>query len=194
MDSAKKNYALLPDVLGIALCALGLLLGFSLLSYSSADNALYPHGGYEIQNWIGPGGALIANATYTLFGFLAWVFPVLLAVAGLACFWRKFEWHKTEPVLGSILLFCSVAILLAQLGMGSFAVSFAWGGLLGYGLHAGLVALVSQVGMWLVTLALGLSGAVLLKIRFLKIKIPEKLPMRLPGKVPVFFQESAPVV
>ena len=83
MDSMKKNYALLPDVLGVAFCAAGILLAFSLLSFSSADNALHPHGGYQIQNWIGPGGALIANATYTLFGFLAWSFPVLFFIAGL---------------------------------------------------------------------------------------------------------------
>src|SRR3989338_27978 len=122
MDPVKKNYALLPDVLGIALCSLGLLLGFSLLSFSSEDNALYPHGGYQIQNWIGPGGALISNAFYTLFGFLAWCFPVVLLVGGVACFWRQFEWRRAEPITGAILLFCSASILLQQLSIGYFAV------------------------------------------------------------------------
>lgn len=202
MDPVKKNYALLPDVLGIALCSLGLLLGFSLLSFSTADNALYPHGGHEIQNWIGPGGALISNAAYTLFGLLAWFFPVLFVGAGLSCFWRKFEWRQAEPMTGAILLLCSLSILLQELSAGHFWFLPLWGGLLGYGLHAVLIAAFSQVGMWLVTLTIALSGAVLLKFRF-KLKLPDavKMPMRLSakassvtGSVPPVVELAAPVV
>src|SRR3989338_5794599 len=186
MDSVKKNYALLPDVLGIALCALGLLLAFSLISFSSEDNALYPVGAYQIENWIGPGGALLSNIFYTLFGFLAWCFPMLFLGAGLACFWRKFEWGCGEPIAGAILLFCSASITLEHLSIGYFIVSFPWGGLLGYALHAALVAMVSQMGMWLLVLAMALSGAVLLKFRF-KIKLPAslKIPVSLPSKTAV---------
>ncbi|MEI6806517.1 MAG: DNA translocase FtsK 4TM domain-containing protein [Myxococcaceae bacterium] len=184
----KKNYALLPDVLGVAFCSVSILLTFSLLSFSSADNALYPHGGYQVQNWIGAGGALISNAMYTLFGFLAWALPVLFFMAGLASFWRRFDWRDPEKITGGSLLFIAAAILLEQLSIGSFGIAFPWGGLLGYGLHASLIALVSKAGMWIVTLTLAALGAVLLRVKIAKIKIPvlkKPVPVKASVREPV---------
>ncbi|MES2503753.1 MAG: DNA translocase FtsK 4TM domain-containing protein [Myxococcota bacterium] len=161
MDSVKKNYAILPDVLGIAFCALGVLVGFSLLSFSSADNGIYAYGSYRIQNWIGPGGALIANLFYTLFGFLAIALPFLFFAAGMASFWRRPIWHKPTKIIGSVLLVVAASIILEEVSTGTFGVSFPWGGLLGYGLHRALISVISQLGMWLVSLTLFLVGVVL---------------------------------
>lgn len=172
MDSPKKNYAILPDVLGVAFSAFGLLLLFSLASFDSNDNALHPHGGYQIQNWIGPGGAMLSNLVYTLFGFLAWIFPVLFFALGLASFWRRISLKQPVKITGAVVLVLALSIIFNAIGQGFWAIPFPWGGLLGYGLHDGLVAFIHATGMWVVALSLLVLGAILVRGGF-TIKLPK---------------------
>ena len=188
MESVKKNYAVLPDVLGISLCASGALLAFALLSFTAADNSVYAHGDYQIQNWVGPGGALIANFFYTCFGFLALGIPVLLITLGVFSFYRRLDFWPATRMAGLLVLMLGMSILLEEAGRTMVWVPFPWGGLFGYGLHSLLLWAFSGVGVWLVSLTLLSLGGVLWfggirwpvrKILEPTLEVPEFLPASL---------------
>lgn len=181
----KKNYAILPDVLGITLCVFGVLIAFSLLTFAVSDNALHSHGSYQVQNWIGPGGALLANFAYTSLGFLAWGLPICFIYLGLASFWRNLEFRAPQKLFALVLIFLALSSILEELSIGRFAASFPWGGLLGYGVHRVLVAGLSSLGMWLVCFALPAIGIAILfdGLEFIK-------TLRLPRIFNVFKKNS----
>jgi len=76
----------LVEAAGLALLVFALVALLALVSYDSGDPTWFraTHGGTEgaTQNWIGPFGALIAEALFQLFGAAAFVVPVLLGKVG----------------------------------------------------------------------------------------------------------------
>ena len=84
-----RGDSILPDVCGIVLFALTFISLFALLSYSSLDLSVYAEGESKVQNWIGPGGALIADVFLTFFGLQAFLFPFLFLYLAIFCFWRR---------------------------------------------------------------------------------------------------------
>jgi S-DNA-T family DNA segregation ATPase FtsK/SpoIIIE len=128
----KTGYPLAYDIGGVILIATAAILQLALLSYSPLDNAVQPHGQVAIQNWIGPGGSLLAYAALTLFGLLAWGLPALLVLSGVSVLWRGAFWHSPMRWIGGVLVTLSLGALLESAEVLRSFFSFMPGGLLGH--------------------------------------------------------------
>ncbi|MDR0328075.1 MAG: DNA translocase FtsK 4TM domain-containing protein, partial [Planctomycetaceae bacterium] len=112
-------------LLGVLLCAAGICVSISLLSYSAADPPEFlgfPHAEH-IQNRLGLPGAVLAAALLNPFGYAAYLFVVPFAVYGVRFLRRKGSPRQTfdQPVLQS------VGFLLAAIGFaGLFSFMPAW--------------------------------------------------------------------
>jgi DNA segregation ATPase FtsK/SpoIIIE, S-DNA-T family len=83
------------DIIGVVLIAAALLLLVAQLSFDRNDleiNRDPPN--KPAHNWIGPLGARTAYASFFVFGFSAYMLPVLLVLFGLAYFFDSFSYLK----------------------------------------------------------------------------------------------------
>jgi S-DNA-T family DNA segregation ATPase FtsK/SpoIIIE len=77
------------DIIGVVLLAAALLLLVAQWSFDPSDLAVnLDPPNKSTHNWIGPLGAWIAHKTFFVFGFSAYVIPLLLALIGLA-YWLE---------------------------------------------------------------------------------------------------------
>src|SRR5512133_2994318 len=75
------------EIVGIIMVAAALLLVAALFSYDRNDlasNRVPPNA--QAHNWIGPIGAHLGSALFTVSGAGAFLVPVFLAIFGAACF------------------------------------------------------------------------------------------------------------
>ena len=95
----------LNDIIGVALLAAALLLLVSQLSFDRYDLArnLNPPN-KPTHNWIGPMGAQVAGAAFLVFGFAAYMLPLLLALFGLAYLFDAFAYLKRRWVWALVLI------------------------------------------------------------------------------------------
>jgi len=95
----------LNDIIGVALLAAALLLLVSQLSFDRYDLArnLNPPN-KPTHNWIGPMGAQVAGAAFFVFGFAAYMLPLLLALFGLAYLFDAFAYLKRRWVWALVLI------------------------------------------------------------------------------------------
>ncbi len=149
--------------------AVGLYLFMALVTYSPSDPA-WSHSGASrtVTNSGGPVGAWLVDVLYHLFGYFAFLFPVMAAVAG----WRVFL-HRKNPnppdvrhqalATGGLLLTLFGGCGLADLHFAHWAAGmpFRSGGVLGEVVGAALTSAFSFVGGTLFLLALFLSGITL---------------------------------
>lgn len=150
----------------ILLLAGCVFLLLALFSYQPGDPG-WSHSGPETQvsNWMGPIGAWLSDVLYSLFGASALWWPGMLGFAA----WRlvrsrrvEFEWDSTALAVrsGGLLL-----LLLGTTTIGALHfynphsdLPYASGGILGEGLVASLVPLVSAHGATLLALVAMLCG------------------------------------
>jgi len=125
----------MSEFAGVALFALGLIWLISLGSYSSTDPVWYfkdTTGGMP-SNFAGRIGAFLAEASFQLLGYAAWVVPIVVGIAG----WNAFWCHKLEAaytkLVGVTLMASSIAALLSLVwhAWGPHARAFPPGGALG---------------------------------------------------------------
>ena len=152
-----------------ALVAVVAYLLVSLWTYSPNDPGWFHSGfGNTVVNAGGRAGAWISDIFFNLFGFVAYLFPVL----GLATAWRQFmSLREAAPAdirhriliwtgfVLTILGACGLASL--QFGHATAGLPFSSGGALGQSFGDGLVDLFSFVGATIFLLALFLSGVTL---------------------------------
>jgi DNA segregation ATPase FtsK/SpoIIIE, S-DNA-T family len=151
------------------LAGLSLILLLALLSYSSSDPAFSVAGGNDaVTNRMGPAGAWFADLAFLLFGASAYLFPILLLIAGVFLF-RGEELPERGPTLwrgAGFLLMVATSSGLATLHFQSPELRETAGGILGtivgFGLEYGLGLLGTTVlllVLWLaaVQLATGVS-------------------------------------
>lgn len=152
-------------VLGVA--ALYLLI--SLWTYQPSDPA-WSHPGAQdaVANVGGHVGAWLADAMFNLFGYVAYLFPVMLALWG----WRIYL-HRRDPEIPGVRqrVVVGMGFVLALLGACGLAslhftahgpnAAFASGGWVGTGVGLGLSTAFSFVGATLFLLAFFLSGVTL---------------------------------
>jgi DNA segregation ATPase FtsK/SpoIIIE, S-DNA-T family len=104
------------DVIGIALLAAALLLLVAQVSFDCRDIAgLNFPPNKSTHNWIGPAGAYIAHWSFQLFGFAAYVLPLIFAAFGLANLFGLLGYLRERSkwsVLWSAVLLVSVTGLL----------------------------------------------------------------------------------
>ncbi len=102
----------LNDIIGVVLMGAALILVVALLSYHPRDlpaNALPPNS--PAHNWIGPFGAWLACYTFLWFGAASYVFPVLLFLVGLGCFFQSLAYLRRRWPWEVILFLCCMGLL-----------------------------------------------------------------------------------
>jgi len=140
----------------------------ALVSYASTDPGWTQSGSNKVRNLGGPAGAWIADVFFTLFGYLAYLFPIIVAYVG----WRLYRGKGEEsPFDGrgfSLRSFGFVIALSAGCGLASLhdlnlvsALPVNSGGVLGEIVSQNMKAPFSFLGATLLLLALFLSGVTL---------------------------------
>jgi S-DNA-T family DNA segregation ATPase FtsK/SpoIIIE len=165
--SSKKSKAPLLDsrrlseLIGLLTGVVGLLMLLSLASYLPEDPSLNTAvaSGAVPHNWIGPVGSYLADVLFQGFGWVAYLIPLGLMVAGTR--WlivRPFTAPRTKA-LGAAMLLISLAALLELFPYTPVIHGALHGsGLLGYFAAGGLVHIFNPVGAWIVAATLFLTS------------------------------------
>ncbi len=149
--------------IGISAVCLYLLL--ALFTYSPRDPGWSASGsGAGIANLGGPTGAWLADVSFSLVGYAAYLFPLLLAYRALVILIerreaRPFDWVTFGiRTLGLVLVMIAGTALAALNDMGSSGLPQGAGGILGQAIGHSFVAAFSGVGSRLILLAVFLFG------------------------------------
>jgi DNA segregation ATPase FtsK/SpoIIIE, S-DNA-T family len=157
------------EFVGVALFALALLWLVALASYSASDPVWFFNTGADgpPANFAGRIGAFMAEGSYQLVGYTAYLVPVILVVIGWHYFWCRAVDAAYTKIVGAALLFCCVSAFLA-LAFGSLVAAgteFRAGGYLGEFLAASLAEYLNRTGSIILILTL-LFLAVILSTQF----------------------------
>ena len=155
-SSSARLHSLPFEITGIVVLALDVLLALSLASYSSRDG----HAGHAVANWIGPGGAFVADLLTLTFGLLAFAAPLAFLFVVVACF-RPVQQPKRALVRTAAAALAAVSLmtLLQLLLRGSELVPFPAGGLIGALVAAAGSRSLAPLGTGVVAAALCLIGS-----------------------------------
>ena len=148
----------LSEFAGVAFFATALIWIIALASYEPEDPAwFFSTGGHaDPVNFAGRVGAFLAELSFQLTGYAAYLIPVLMVAAGWNYFWcRKVDAAGTKAT-GSVLLFgCVSAFLSLVVGPLDFSgKSFRAGGYLGEFLSGVLTSYLNRTGSLIVILTL----------------------------------------
>jgi DNA segregation ATPase FtsK/SpoIIIE, S-DNA-T family len=159
----------LSEFVGVALFALALLVVVSLANYSASDPAWFFNTGADGPpiNFGGRVGAFMAELSYQLLGYSAFLIPVVLVVIGWHYFWCTRVDAPYTKLSGAVLLFACISSFLA-LAFGTMlsdGKEFRAGGYLGEWLAAGLQEYLNRTGSIIVILTL-LFLAIILSTQF----------------------------
>jgi DNA segregation ATPase FtsK/SpoIIIE, S-DNA-T family len=159
--TAADRFAHLPfEITGIVVFALGVLVLLSLLSYSSSDTAAGRTG--PVGNWIGPGGAVLADLLTLVAGVAAFLAPAGLFLVAVVCF-RPIQQprHAFLRAAGAIAAALASMTLLHLVFRGSGVLPFPAGGLLGALLADGSSRVIAPLGTGVVALSVSLVGGLI---------------------------------
>src|SRR5215207_9890822 len=150
-------------VLTIGVIALVML--FALVSYHRDDPAFSSTGGgdHAVGNLIGPFGAWLSDILLFLFGRPAYLFPIMLAVAGFVMFrHRGDEEGRTRANaavrIGGFTLMLFASCGLATLHWSAGVLRESAGGVVGQFIGTGLAANLNFLGATLFMLAVWMAG------------------------------------
>ena len=153
------------EIVGVLLFALALMWLVAVATYVPTDPAWFfntnPH--RPAANLIGPAGAFVAELSYQVVGYAAYLFPIMAAAIGWHRFWcRKIDAILTKSI-GVALLFSSSSafVSLAMTPARTSGQSFEPGGWLGDQLGWALAASFSRAGSSIILLALFVFGVIL---------------------------------
>jgi S-DNA-T family DNA segregation ATPase FtsK/SpoIIIE len=149
------------ELVGLLTGVAGLLTLLSLVSYLPADPSLntavapgsLPH------NWIGPAGALIADALFQTFGWVAYVIPLALLVMGTR--WLvglPFEAPRTKALGAGMLVLSFGALLEIFPYTPTIHGALRGSGLVGYLTAVGLIRTFNRVGASIVAATVFLAS------------------------------------
>ena len=149
----------------IAVSAVCAYLLLALLSYAPGDPGWSASGtGAAIRNLGGPAGAWLADASLSLVGWAAYLFPMLLAYRALVIFLERYrpgplDWrHVGLRLLGFVLVMIGGTALAALNDSGQSSLPQGAGGILGQAMAAAFAGAFSDVGSRLLLLAIFLFG------------------------------------
>jgi DNA segregation ATPase FtsK/SpoIIIE, S-DNA-T family len=152
------------ELFGFILLVVGLLTALSLISYHQLDPSLDTStASTTVQNWIGIAGSYSADAVLQLFGWTAFLIPLLFfIVGGRWIFVRPLASARTK-IFGAALLIGSLTALLELIpGVPRVFGVIHGSGLTGYVLAAGLVRTLNPVGGMIVAGAIFVSSLFLI--------------------------------
>lgn len=149
----------------IGVTAVCLYLLMALLTYSTRDPGWSATGtGAPISNLGGPTGAWLADVFFSLVGYAAYLFPLLLAYRALVLLVQRhhdkgFDWTTFGiRALGLVLVMIAGTALAAMNDSGAAALPQGAGGILGQAISSGFTVAFSEVGSRLILLAIFLFG------------------------------------
>ncbi|MAZ87899.1 MAG: cell division protein FtsK [Cellvibrionaceae bacterium] len=148
----------------IGLVAVCLYLIMALVTYSPADPGWSKTGSADIQNAGGAFGAWISDVFFSLFGYMSFLFPVLIAYRAWLVFRERSNPAPFDPVIFGLRCVGFILVMLTTTAMTSlyFGVEsilpFSNGGVLGAGVAEGVEAAFSYNGGTLLLLAVFLFG------------------------------------
>jgi len=155
----------LREGLLIALVAVCVYIFVSLVSYDPADPGWSRTGAGEgIHNAGGPVGAWLADVFYALFGYMAYLFPAMLAFRAAKLFQHRLHPGGFDSVVFALRSIGFVLVMIASTGLaatedhGSSLLPFGTGGVLGEAIGQATVASFSYFGSHLLLLAILLFG------------------------------------
>jgi len=157
------------EFVGVALFGAALIWLISLASYNASDPAWFFNTGSDLPpaNFAGRIGAFVGELSYQLFGYSAYLVPLLLAVVGWHYFWCRAVDAAYTKLMGAALLFGCISSFLA-LAFGTLDVGgkdFRAGGFLGDRLAALLAMYLNRTGSIILILTL-LFLAIILSTQF----------------------------
>ena len=147
----------------IGFVAICLYLLMALVTYHPDDPGWSRTGGDRIHNAGGPAGAWIGDVCFSLFGFMAYLFPILLGYRAWVLYRDRdheggFDWAGFVLRLIGLTLVMIAATALANMSGGSSALPFGAGGVLGQAVGGAVMGAFSGVGGRLLLVAVLLFG------------------------------------
>lgn len=141
----------------IALCALAVFLGIALVTYNGADPGWSSaNSSTEIINAAGAVGAWFADVLFTFFGYMAYLFPLLVTLAGVLIF-KSYAIRHRPAVLWLLHLGGLMLVLAGGCGLIAICAPGA-GGIVGSVLTSSLANKLNFTGSALLYLTLFLVG------------------------------------
>jgi len=159
----------LSEFVGVALFAAALIWLISLASYNAADPVWFFNTGSEHApaNFAGRIGAFVAELSYQMLGYSAYLIPLVLVVIGWHYFWCRAVDAAYTKIAGALLLFGCVSSFFS-LAFGTLEIagkSFRAGGFIGDHLAALLADYFNRTGSIILILTL-LFAAIILSTQF----------------------------
>ena len=149
--------------IGVAAVCLYLLM--ALLTYSASDPGWSATGsGASIRNLGGPTGAWLADVFFSLVGYAAYLFPLMLAYRAVVLLLQRtneehFDWTTFGiRVLGLVLVMISGTALAAMNDTGISVLPQGTGGILGQAISGGFTVAFSATGGRMILVAIFLFG------------------------------------
>ncbi len=150
-------------LIGVSAVCLYLLL--ALVSYSPDDPGWSATSGADqIRNAGGPTGAWLADVFFSLIGYLAYLFPLMLAYRAWILFQQRFEGQAFDWVtlairaLGLVLVMIAGTALAAMNDLGQSVLPQGLGGMLGQAVGGAFTEAFSITGSRLILVAVFLFG------------------------------------
>ncbi len=146
----------LNEVTGLLLLSAGLVTLLSLASYHAQDPSWNTAAVSRPLNLVGYPGSYLADLLYQMFGFTAFVFPVMTLL--LAWKWIRSEAIEAgaAKLAGSALLALSISALLSYFPLPLYGGAIHVGGLVGVLLAQFLVGSLNMAGAIIATITVGL--------------------------------------
>ncbi|HSC29546.1 MAG TPA: DNA translocase FtsK 4TM domain-containing protein [Vicinamibacterales bacterium] len=146
------------ELLGVAFFAAALIWLIALVSYSASDPVWFFNTGPDRPpaNFGGRVGAFLAELSFQLVGYAAYLIPLVLVVVGWNYFWCRAVDAAYTKLVGAVLLFSSAAAFLA-LAFGSLGAPgrpFLAGGSIGHWLGGALSEYLNRTGSIILILTL----------------------------------------
>ncbi|HXH25717.1 MAG TPA: DNA translocase FtsK 4TM domain-containing protein, partial [Vicinamibacterales bacterium] len=155
----------ISEFLGVALFALALLWLIALVTYEPTDPVWFftTGGSGAPANFAGRVGAFLAELSFQLFGYAAYLIPAVVAVAGWHYFWCQPPDAAYTKLTGVVLLFgCASAFLSLVFGSAEVAgKTFHAGGSLGMAFSRLLAEYLNRTGSIIVLLTLAILATIL---------------------------------
>lgn len=153
------------ELLGVVLFGVTLIWLVALASYSPADPVWFFNSGADAApaNFAGRVGAFVAEASFQLLGYAAYLMPAILAIVGWHYFWCRGVEAEYTKAIGGVMLMASVATLMS-LAFGSLAIegkAFRAGGYVGQVVAGGLSEYLNRTGSTILVLTVLVLAAVL---------------------------------
>ncbi|MBN9287566.1 MAG: cell division protein FtsK [Gammaproteobacteria bacterium 39-13] len=154
----------------ILLCSFAIYLLIALITYHESDPA-WSHSGMskDIHNAAGFTGAWTSDILFSLFGYMAYIFPIALTFGGVFVYRDPVEESKqSNPMIWTVRAIGLVVALAASCGLTTMhllkalqALPMSTGGLLGSAVKTAMVAAMNPVGATVILVALFLIGVTL---------------------------------